>query len=114
MEHQLEHKLNEFLNEMVCVRPTQPMNWLARRLRKEEAGGLSPAANTVPLLDAAAGSAAVFGVENGWWYRMSYAGEAATPPSAGAAGVPAAPVKTGLELAIEPLGEGVLLSIRPS
>lgn len=84
VDHQIEYKLNSFLNEMVASRPAQPLGWLARRMRREEAGGAAPV-STVPLLDPAVGGAAVgMDIEKQWAYSLNLGGES-TPITGGGA-----------------------------
>ena len=110
LENEIEPKLNEFLNEMVSARPAQPFSWMARRMRREEAGGAAPV-GTVPLLSPAVGSAAVGAeIEKAWAYAMGMSGE--TMPDISSGGAPAAKKPTGLALTIDSLGDGVLLAIR--
>lgn len=119
-EHQIESRLNLMLNDMVLSRPSQPYSWLARRMRRDEAR--APASRTtMPQLDAAS-AAAYLGadVEKAWGYALSMQTPASGAPAPAAAakgkaaGKPAAKGAKagGLTLSIEPLGSGVLLSIR--
>lgn len=111
VDHQIEHKLNGMLNEMVVARPAQPYSWLARRMRREEAGA-APAVNTVPLMDPAVAAGAVgTDIQKAWGYALCLDGVAVELPAGGAAAGGAAKA-TGINLSIEPLGAGVLLAIR--
>ena len=118
-EHDVQRKLSSIINEMVATRPVEATRWLSRRLRTESKG--VSASGTVPLLDAAAGRDA-FGTEHEktWGYVLGLQ----APPAAGAAAAPPAKgtaprsssgnnqQKKPVELVIEGLGSGVLLSIR--
>ena len=107
MDNQIEDKLNSFLNEMVAERPAQPFAWLARRLRREQAGS-APAVGTVPLMDPKLAGATVGAeVQKAWAYTVGLSGGEVVASSGGAGAK-----GTGINLSIEPLGKGVLLAIR--
>ena len=100
MDNQIEDKLNSFLNEMVAARPVQPFVWLARRLRREEAGSC-PAVGTMPLIDPKVASAMVGAeMEKAWAYSVGLSSGTKITKT------------TGINLTIEPVGSGVLVALR--
>lgn len=120
VEHQIEGRLNNMLNDMALARPGQPYRWLARKMRGEE-GRPMAARTTMPQMDAATAAAALgAGMEKAWTYATCFASPgsgtaaAAAPAATGGKGAPKKSAATtgGLELSIEALGSGVLLAIR--
>ena len=99
------------LNEMARTRPSAPYGWLARRMRRDD-WGHSPAVGTVPVLSDAAKSMIGSAHEKQWGFVLGLQGQA---PSGGAAARPAAATAaaTNVLLTIDPLGDGVMLAIRP-
>ena len=106
-EHQIQERLNDWLNDMVKERPSTPYSYLATRMRSG-ASAAAPPQDSIPVLGAAAAQEAFSDLTRQWAYSLSFQGmtvEAAAPASAGAE----------LVLSIEPSpdAKSLVLSVRP-
>ena len=106
-EHQIQERLNDWLNDMVKERPSTPYSYLATRMRSG-ASAAAPPQDSMPVLGAAAAQEAFSDLTRQWAYSLSFQGitvEAAAPASAGAE----------LVLSIEPSpdAKSLVLSVRP-
>ena len=122
-DHQIQEKINVWLNDMVIARPDQPFAWLADQMRKHAGSAPLPAAaaSTTPVFPSGAAGEALANVVSSWGYIQSMRADAAAPsasptPAPAAAPTPKAPPKPkGLALTIEKLGDSsLMLCIRPA
>ena len=107
LEHAIQDKLNNILNEMVQLRPSAPYSWLAKRMRSESCG--YAAVGSVPVSLGGAAKDVLGGeLEKQWHFAMAHQGLGSEATSAAQVPKPG----TDVLLTIDPAGDKVLLSIR--